>query len=524
LRITDIPPEARDEARQMYTFKRVAQGDVRVNVRSPFDIYVDPLAGEDGMQSVRWLIEEAVRAPEDVQERYGLSKRPDADAQASPGLVEARAPGWLRSTAGEKVGVRVYELWQRPCAKWPEGRHVVWCKDRLLANDPNPTKGGGLPYVMFVGVPVPGRFWPSSMTSDLRPLNAELNKTRSQMRDNANRIGNPALLVPNDQQNFQWTGMPGEQVSVDMYSGGNLPQFLTPPNLPRGVADEVGLIENSIREVSHQFEVSKGQVPAGVTAASAIQLLQEADQTIIAMDAQDFEFAVSEAGRLVLDYAARFYKQERLLQIGGEDEDWDFQEFRAGQLKRDVPTVQVKPGSMIPRSTAARQALMEHILTLLLQNGHPIRPEAMGKFFRQFEVGGLESLISGFAVDQTQIAAENALLRQGQAEMPPVNDWDNHVAHIAGHEEAMKSRHFRLAPDAVKDRFRAHWESHKAEMLKLATEQAKEQAAVQLAAQPALPEPAPQDGGGAPAQLPSGPSGPSGLPSPPPAPPSPSVA
>lgn len=528
LRREDVPVELHGDMR----WKRAAVGDIRVNVRSPFDVYVDPLAGDEGMASARWLIEEAVRAPEDVQDRYGLEQLPKADSDASPGIFESRRPGTNGLSQDEKVGVRVFELWEKPTRRFPEGRHVVWTDKALLAYEKNSTKGGELPYVMFVGVPTPGRFWPSSMATQIRPLNQELNKTRSQMRENAARMGNPALLVPNDMVGFQWHGAPGEQVPIDPYAP-NQPQFLVPPGIPRSVTDEVGMIENAIDRGSMQGDVSRGQVPAGVTAASAIQLLQEADQTRIGMDAQDFEDSISRTGRFVLDLACAFYKSDRLIQIGGDDEDWDITSFRADQLKQDVPTVQVKPGSMIPQSVAARQALMEHVLTLFLQNGVQMDPAALGTFLRQFEVGGLENLVSGFTDDARKIAAENRqLARPGthEADMPAVVDWDNHAAHLRGHEKWMKSKQFQLAPDEIQQRFRVHWEAHKDAITRLALADAQKQSALQAAAAgpPAAPA-GPDMSGGAPDAIvpqPGGadvPADEAQVPGPPAAPPAPGV-
>lgn len=493
---SDMPAELHGDVK----WQKVGRGDVCVNVRSPFDIYVDPFAGDEGMDSVSWLIEEKVRDPQSVADQYGVSK-PAADSEASVGLIEAIAPG--QATQGAKVGVRVFELWQKPSGEFPRGRHAAWCDGKLLAYGDNPTKGGAIPYDMFTGVPVPGRFWPSSMTTQIRPLNAELDKTRSQMRENANRMGNPALLVPKElaDAGFQYSGFPGEQIPYDAYSSATPPSFLTPPGIPRSVTEEVSMIENSIREVSHQFEVSRGQVPAGVTAASAIQLLQEADQTIIAMDAQDFEDAISRVGRRVLDLVAKFYKQPRLLQTAGEDETFDLFTFKSDQLSRDVPTVQVKPGSMIPRSVAARQALMEHMLTLFLQNGVQLDPVALGDFLRQFEIGGLEALVAGFSDDSRKVAAENKQLADLDQDPPAVNDWDNHAAEIRGHEREMKTKRFELAPDDVKQRFVKHWESHKDTQMALALKDAEKQATMQAQIAAA------QGGGGSP-PAPSGPGGP----------------
>lgn len=484
-------------------WESVGQGDVKVNVRSPFDLYVDPLAGSEGLISARWVIEEAVRSPDELQRRFKLDKAPEADASAVGGLVEARMPG-ARSDTGQKIGTRVWELWERPSLKFPKGRHAVWCKDHILVLEENPTKDAGLPYAMCVGRRIPGRFWPMSLADQLRPLNMELNKTRSQMRENAARIGNPPLMVPSDQQ-FTWTGVPGEVVKVDPFAP-NTPGFMQVPQLPGYIQNEPALIENSMREVAHQSEVSRGQVPAGVTAASAIQLLQEADQTIIAMDAQAFERFVTESGRMAMDLIAAHYRTDRLIQIAGEDEDWDIESFRSGQFKRDVPTVQVKTGSMIPRSTAARQAQMDFVFQTMLQHGYQPDRLGMSEFLRQYEVGGLEKLMGTFSEDASQIAGENRRMKQGAP--VEVNEWDDHEAHMRGHERVMKSKRWQTFDDQTRQLFLAHWQEHQQAL------QAKQQEemAMQMQAQAAAGAAQPQQGG-------SPPSGPAGSPSAPSGPP-----
>lgn len=478
-------------------FENVGLGDVKINVRSPFDMYVDPLAGSEGLVSARWVIEEAVRAPEELEERFNLSAPPKADSAPTPGLVEARLPGAASSVSAEKVGVRVWEFWERRSKKYPRGRHAVWCKDHLLALEDNPTKDAGLPYVMCVGRRIPGRFWPQSLADQLRPLNMELNKTRSQMRENAARIGNPPLLVPSGEQ-FQWTGVPGERVTYDQYAA-TPPGFMQVPQLPGYIQNEPSLIENSLQIVAHQSEVSRGQVPAGVTAASAIQLLQEADQTIIGMDARALEQFVTEAGCMFMDLVAKYYKSDRLIQIAGADDDWDVLSFRADQFKRDVPTVQVKAGSMIPQSKAAKQAQMDFVFQTMLQHGYQPDRLGMSEFLRDYEVGGLERLMGSFSEDASQIAGENRRLA-GQGEPPPVNEWDAHDAHMRGHEAVMKSKRWQTFDDAVKQRFVAHWEQHKQAMELASQQEMQSQMQAQAAVGAAQPQP-----GAAPPAAPEGP-------------------
>jgi hypothetical protein len=78
----------------------------------------------------------------------------------------------------------------------PDDKYCCWApNDNLvLREDRNPYPW--LPYVMFRGQPVPGRFWPHSPVTDGRPRQVDLNKRLSQIGDNASRIGNPPLLRP----------------------------------------------------------------------------------------------------------------------------------------------------------------------------------------------------------------------------------------------------------------------------------------------------------------------------------------
>ena len=66
----------------------------------------------------------------------------------------------------EAKGVKLHEYWCKPNETHPEGRRAVWCKGKILFEGPNPYEV--LPYVMFTGIPIPGRFWPTSTRPGFR--------------------------------------------------------------------------------------------------------------------------------------------------------------------------------------------------------------------------------------------------------------------------------------------------------------------------------------------------------------------
>lgn len=486
MRVSEFP-ELGDELGAQKT--NVGGGDVRIDTRSPFDIYPDPLAST--MKDCRWLIDESVRSPDYIKERYGKTVEPDAPAPV--GVTQTRFHSHAQSASGtENVGVRVFEMWEKPCKETPAGRHVVWCNGGgVLYEGPNPY--GCLPYAMWTGIPVPGRFWPDAVITDLRPIQVRLNKLISQISENVDRFGNPAILIDR-LANVQYHGVPGEQILYQGTTQTAVPQFLNPPQMPQHVFQLVQQMESALREISGQFEVSQGTVPAGVTAASAISLLQEQDATRLGPDVEAVEVTIGEIGQMVLKLMATYYKTERIVVIVGEDGLVDMDSYRAS-TSFQIPNVTVQAGSTFPRSIAARQAAIRDVLNMMLQYGVPVSADALARTLRDMQVGGLERLVQGFVVDQQAVAREQLDFLRGND--PALREIDNDEVHIAGHEEFAKSARFLNLPPKRQAVLIEHIRAHKDQ---LAQEQAD-------AAPPApAGAPAPQAG------LPGLPAGPDTLP------------
>jgi hypothetical protein len=440
--------------------RRVAEGDVDVQARSPFQIFPDPLA--EALDECEFLIEEVVKSEEYVFAHYGQHVAPDTPATS--GIAQSRM-SWTNNAAvpggssGSYQGVKVRELWRLPCSKYPKGQHVVWAGNGVLYDGPNPY--GKLPYVMFPGIDVPGRFWPTTVVEQGRSPQAELNKVKSQVAENGNRFGNPALLESR-QARVEYSGRPGERVKFDDTVQNAVPSYLEPPNMPSYVVGRIEDAENAIREISGQHEVSNASVPTGVTAAAAINLLQEQDDTRLGPSVDDMEDALASAGTMILELVARYYSNSRMAVLSGEDGDWDFVDFR-GEALRENTTVEVQAGSTFPKSKAARQAAMQEIFNLLIQYQVPLNPRDIRKFFADFEVGGLERLFADIAEDDRQVTRENRRLMR--AEQLPINSYDDHAFHIAGHTERQKTAVYERSTPEAMAAMEAHIMLHRQELL-----------------------------------------------------------
>jgi len=470
--------------------KTVKQGDVSVEVRSPFQIFIDPIA--ERFDEAEWLIEQSVRSVEYVRRRWGVDAKPDADA--NPGLIEARLGGSLNTSSNYK-GVRISEFWAKPSSEFPNGRRAVWIEGKVLYEDKNPYDT--MPYVMFKGIEVPGRVWPTSTAEQLRGPQTELNKVKSQIAENRNRVGNPTVLASkqsiSDPNAFESAmAQPGGIFYYDDNNGPNAaPAYLAAPPLPGYVLQEIDRIESAIQEISGQHEITAGNVPSGVTAASAINLLQESDDTRLGPAVSDMEDGLARVGKKILTLVSKFYTDSRTIRIAGEDSTWRIFDFR-GSMLRDNTHVVVQTGSAFPQSKAAKQAALQELLTFFVQSGQPLQGKNLARFLKDWDVGGLERLVDELSEDEQQVNRENQRLAKG--EQLPVNSYDDDQAHISGHQDFQKTAAYDSLNPVAKQVFEQHVAMHKQSADQKQQQDLQKQMAMQQAMSPQgqLPQGSPQ--------------------------------
>lgn len=441
------------------TSKRMAVGDVNVETISPFDLYPDPIAKQ--LEDAEWVIQESIKSPEYVFEHFGKRVTPDVDVAAGP--VEGRMfPTSQTGNTSSYRAVRVREYWCKPNSAHPNGCRAVWAKGEFLM-PPSDNPYGCLPYVMFKGVPVPGRFWPTCLVEQLRPVQTALNKSESQIAENAAKVGNPAMLISR-QANTKVSGVPGEIIDYDDTTPNAIPSYLQAPALPQYVLEQQDRAEASIESISGQHEVSNAQVPAGVTAASAINLLLEADDTRLGPAIYDMEEVLGQAGEMLLKLVAQYWTDERTIMIAGQDHAFSVMQFKGAALRENTK-VEVQAGSAFPQSKAARQAAIMQFLNLVLQNPQSLSldPSQIKEMLIDMEAGGLEKAFSDMSKDEGQVNTENLRLSQGQ--MFNVNSFDEHPIHIKIHTDLMKSPPYILLDPLVQQNFEAHVAAHRMAMM-----------------------------------------------------------
>jgi hypothetical protein len=423
----------------------VALGEPRLDLKTPWEMFPDALATEEGLDSCEHIGEEAVYSIEYLRRRYAKSPAiGDVQESTSPsaGVMESRFPGATsilrdsRRGAPKRQGVKVREHWSRE-------KHCVWTSEGVvLLEEDNPYPF--LPYVMFGGFAA-GRFWPDAPVSDLISPQTELNKMESQIAENAERIGNPPLLESSESATgTEWQGLPGERITYHVNTGGvaDIPSFMQMPEMPVYTQNRIPQILESINAISGQQEVAQGTVPEGVTAASAISMLLEANDTRLGPQIAEMGDSLVDAGRRLLWYVRAFAKTERMARIAGDESMWDIYAFQGEQLG-DAGADEVEVGSSISNSHAMQQTVIRDMLNLLIQNGQVPPPRELRRLMRAQNVGGMENFFATIGRVQRFVAEENRRIMHGE----PVkrNSFDDDQVHLDEHTDFQMSATYQEA-------------------------------------------------------------------------------
>jgi hypothetical protein len=440
----------------------------------------------------------------------------------------------------EKDSVLVYEMWIKPnvCEHVPKGGMVTVVGDVLVAahTEGIPYNHGEFPFVKFDHIPT-GKFYSDSAVTDIVPIQREYNRTRSQITEAKNRMAKPQLLAPKGSVDAsKITTEPGQ---IIYYRPGMAPpQPLPLQPLPAYVSQDLDRSLMDIEDITGQHQVSRGGVPPGVTAATAISYLQEKDDSILSTAYASVEEGMEDIARQTLYLVKQFWDMQRTVKVVGADGSFDVLQLAGADICTDI---RMEGGSALPVSKSARQAFLMDLMKM------GFVPPDMG--LKLMDIGGVQQLNRQMQIDENQAKRENIRMKmldpmqveqyqqqaamQAQMQMQqmqmdpefqqmaqdpsfdpsmiqppppepmiPVNSWDDHGVHVQVHNNFRKTQAFEMLPDSIKAEFEAHVETHMA-AIGDAMQQAQEYAGMGAAAGiPGAPDSgAAPDSGGAPPEM-----------------------
>lgn len=310
---------------------KIKEGDVQIEVVSPFEIFPDNLSCER-LEDINSIIQARAVDIDQVRTEWGI----DVDAEdvhaftldsTTNNLGGLGYNAHINKVANIELAHHcvLIERYIRPCKNLPNGRLTVVAGGKLLFDGDLPylndeLDGRTFPFVKQISNYMPGSFFGVSVVDRLIPLQRAYNAVRNRKHEYFNRTVMNVLAVEDgsvDTDALELEGLSPGKVLV-YRQGSKMPEIMQNPKSAIDFdAEEERLLDEfkTISGVSDMMSKSVAQYTnmSGV----ALELLAEQDNTRLATAIDSTKLAI----KTVAKYILRLYKQyavlPRLLKISG---------------------------------------------------------------------------------------------------------------------------------------------------------------------------------------------------------------
>jgi len=439
-------------------------GSICLDPVTPFHILVPDIQEED-LEAQPLMIHTTLKDKEVVKQLWGADLQPNVEVQG--GALEQRffsALG-IKSNQPQKDKVQVFEMWIKPCPKFPMGALISWGDKQLIqVLEEWPYPKSEFPFAKLDHIPT-GRFYGDSSLVDLIPLQKEVNRTHSQIIESKNKMAKPQWKAQRGSVDVnKMTSEPG--LVIQYTAGFQAPEQVQPASLPSYVVDELERLTREMDDLAATGEITKGNVPPGITAASAISYLQEENDNRFAPTVASIEEATEKVGKYMLSFVNEYWDEERKVKVVGDGRLMETREFSKADVNGNTDFV-VETGSAAPRSRAAKQAFLTDLIKMGVIDG--------ARALKYLDMVETTKLYEDAQIDDRQIAREHVMFKELMQPIP-INPFDNDDAHILGHGNWMKGEEFMNSPPELQAIVIQHWEEHQARQQQMMQQQMAEQA------------------------------------------------
>jgi hypothetical protein len=315
-------------------------GDVAIDVVDPSNVYPDPNA--TCMEDCRYIIYAVPKSLQWIKKTFNQ----DVDADSSFQTEIYNRP----TNQGVKDRTMFYAYWYK------DGDTINVCYaagGQILKEIPEVYKHGRYPFVPFIAKKNRKSLWGIGEPKNIINNQKLLNKLVEIPTTNAMLTANPIALV-NSRSGVdpkKWVNKAGQVWQVNT-NPNEAVAWLQPPRASVDIPMLMDKMVTFIERMGGVYDAVTGETPSGVTAASAISMLQEQGSIPIKGITRNLYQTLKDVYELMIELVKEFYQETRYLRIVGEDGSIQFQEFQGAQYAEIDFDVKVSGGASTPTSKA----------------------------------------------------------------------------------------------------------------------------------------------------------------------------
>lgn len=341
--------------------------------------------------------------------------------------------------------VPVREYFFRPCMKYPTGYFYITTPTGILAEGELP--GGIFPIVIQVFDKIATTPRGRSPVKQMRPYQAEINRSASKMAEHQVTLGDDKVFVQNGTKVSPQSLLSG--IRAYSYTGAQ-PMLLE----GRSGAQYLDYMNSQITEMYSVMNVAEDSQENQANLDPYVLLFRSARQKKkFQRYIKRFEKFLIDIVRTYLSLAKVHLTDEALIYAVGKQEQINIPEFK--QLPDLCYEIKIEAQSDDIESKLGKQIVLNHTLQYV---GAQLKPEDIGKIMRAMPFADFDGSFDDMTIDFD--TTQNDILALDRGEQPPVGEYDNHLYSIKRLTARCRKPDFKYLPQPVQQSYQQKIQLH----------------------------------------------------------------
>lgn len=338
----------------------------------------------------------------------------------------------------------VYEFYHRDTHMVPGGAFACFTQKKLLKLDKLPYSHGKFPFERITDIDLPDVLNGISTYDVVLPIQNMHDNITTLISKNIWLTAHAKWMMPRGAAKIESLG---NDNTIVQYQGPTPPQLVQVRPNSNEVYQYREILRTELAELFGVHPVSTGNPPQGITAAVALQFLNEQEAERSSTEIAKHNNLIQNLAQKTIAVAADYYDydDERLVKILGNDNKYMIKYFDMANLNKSYD-VRIDISTSLPDSKAGRT---ERIFQAMQYNREMLPPERWAELL---ELGAVDKMNSLITESIKTAESENEDMAQG-IEVADPEAWEEHIQHWHAHLKRMQSRSFKeeMDPEFRKD-------------------------------------------------------------------------